>query len=212
MAEKTTYRVGVLGSGKGSNFVSIADSCASGKSPVQVAIVLSDVQNAPILEHAKNRGIEARYIHPGRYRTKLDETSEPEYIKALQDANVDLVVLAGFMRILKGDFLKAFPMRVINIHPSLLPAFPGMEAWKQALDYGVKVTGCTVHIVDQGIDTGPIIAQRVVPVLDDDTPETLHRRIQEAEWSLYPEVITGFARNEIFVNGRKVMWKKATDL
>lgn len=212
MSEKTTYRVGVLGSGKGSNFVSIADSCASGKSPAQVAIVLSDVPSAHILEHAKNRGIEAQYIHPGRYRTKLDETSEPEYIKALLDAGVDLVVLAGFMRILKGDFLKAFPMRVINIHPSLLPAFPGMEAWKQALDYGVKVSGCTVHIVDQGIDTGPIIAQRVVPVLDDDTPETLHTRIQEAEWSLYPEVITGFARNEIFVNGRKVIWNKATNL
>ncbi|MGC9035727.1 MAG: phosphoribosylglycinamide formyltransferase, partial [Verrucomicrobiia bacterium] len=104
--------------------------------------------------------------------------------------------------------LKAFPMRVINIHPSLLPAFPGLEAWKQALEYGVKVTGCTVHIVDQGIDTGPIIAQRVVPVLDDDTPETLHQRIQQAEWSLYPEVIDGFARNEITVNGRKVIWKR----
>jgi len=212
MVKKSTYRVGVLGSGKGSNFVSIADFCVSGKLPAQVAIVLSDVQNAPILEHAKNRGIEARYIHPGRYRTKLDETSEPEYVKALQDAGVDLVVLAGFMRILKGDFLKAFPMRVINIHPSLLPAFPGMEAWKQALDYGVKVTGCTVHIVDQGIDTGPIIAQRVVPVLDDDTPETLHKRIQEVEWSLYPEVIAGFANGEISVSGRKVIWKKTTNL
>jgi phosphoribosylglycinamide formyltransferase-1 len=212
MLGKSKYRVGVLGSGKGSNFVAIADSCSSGKLPAQVAIVLSDVPNAGILEHAKSRGIEARFIQPGRYRTKLDETSEQEYIKALQDAVVDLIVLAGFMRILKGDFLKAFPMRVINIHPSLLPAFPGMEAWKQALDYGVKVTGCTVHIVDQGIDTGPIIAQRVVPVLDDDSPETLHKRIQEAEWFLYPEVISGFAKAEISVSGRKVIWKKATNL
>ncbi len=212
MREKSTYRIGVLGSGKGSNFVAIADSCASGKLPAQVAIVLSDVPNAGILDHAKDRGIEARYIQPGRYRTKIDETSEQEYIKALQDADVDLIVLAGFMRILKGDFLKAFPMRVINIHPSLLPSFPGMEAWKQALDYGVKVTGCTVHIVDQGIDTGPIIAQRVVSVLDDDSPETLHKRIQEAEWSLYPEVISGFAKAEITVSGRRVIWKKATNL
>ncbi len=212
MVDKSTYKVGVLGSGRGSNFVSIADSCASGKLPAQVAIVLSDVPNAGILEHAKNRGIKAQYIQPGRYRTKLDETSEKEYIRALQAADVDLIVLAGFMRILKGEFLKAFPMRVINIHPSLLPSFPGMEAWKQALDYGVKVTGCTVHIVDQGIDTGPIIAQRVVSVLDDDTPETLHRRIQESEWSLYPEVISGFAKAEISVSGRKVIWKKVTNL
>lgn len=208
MNEQRKYRVGVLGSGKGSNFVAIAEACASGKVPAEVAIVLSDVPEAGILEQARKRGIEARYINPGKYKTKLDEVSEPEYIKALQDAGVDLVALAGFMRILKGDFLKAFPMRVINIHPSLLPAFPGLEAWKQALDYGVKVTGCTVHIVDQGIDTGPIIAQRVVPVMDDDTPETLHKRIQEAEWSLYPEVVAGFARGEISVSGRKVVWKK----
>lgn len=203
------YRVGVLGSGKGSNFVAIADACAQGRVPAQVVIVLSDVPDAGILEQARRRGIEAKYIPPGRFRTKLDEISEPQYIKALQDAGVDLVVLAGFMRILKGDFLRAFPMRVINIHPSLLPAFPGLEAWKQALDYGVKVTGCTVHFVDQGIDTGPIIAQRVVPVMDDDTPETLHARIQQAEWELYPEVVAGLARGEISISGRKTFWKKS---
>lgn len=208
MDENKKLRVGVLGSGKGSNFVAIADACQSGKIPAEVVIVISDVPDAGILDHAKKRGIEARFIHPGKYKTKLDETSEPEYIKALKDAGVELVALAGFMRILKGEFLKAFPMRVINIHPSLLPAFPGLQAWKQALDYGVKITGCTVHFVDQGIDTGPIIAQRAVPVFDDDTPETLHARIQEQEWMLYPEVVGGIARNEIHVDGRRVFWKK----
>jgi phosphoribosylglycinamide formyltransferase-1 len=209
MDEFKKLRVGVLGSGKGSNFVAIADACQSGKIPAEVVIVLSDVPDAGILENARKRGIPARYIHPGKYKTKLDEVSEPEYIKALKDAGVELVALAGFMRILKGEFLKSFPMRVINIHPSLLPAFPGLQAWKQALEYGVKITGCTVHFVDQGIDTGPIIAQRAVPVLDDDTPETLHARIQKEEWTLYPEVIGGIARNEIFVDGRRVFWKKS---
>ena len=126
--------------------------------------------------------------------TKLDPTAESAFIQALQDAQVDLVVLAGFMRILKGDFLRAFEGRVVNIHPSLLPSFPGLEAWKQALSYGVKVTGCTVHWVDQGVDTGPILAQRAVPVLEGDTVASLHQRIQEAERSLYPETLARLAQ------------------
>jgi len=117
-----------------------------------------------------------------------------------------LVVLAGFMRILKGDFLKAFPQRVVNIHPALLPSFPGLEAWKQALDYGVKFTGVTVHFVDQGVDTGPILAQQTVPVLPDDTAATLHARIQEAERTLYPPTIAALARGEITIHGRKTIW------
>ena len=112
------------------------------------------------------------------------------------------------MRILKGDFLRAFAPRVVNIHPALLPSFPGLEAWKQALDYGVKVTGCTVHFVDQGIDTGPIIAQQIVQVLDGDTPAKLHERIQEAEQELYPKVIAALLRGEILVQGRKTLWKR----
>jgi phosphoribosylglycinamide formyltransferase-1 len=120
----------------------------------------------------------------------------------LQEARVDLVVLAGFMRILKGDFLRAFAQRVINIHPALLPSFPGLEAWKQALDYGVKFTGVTVHFVDQGIDTGPIIAQQTVPVLAGDTPATLHSRIQDAERALYTAAIASLARGEVTVRGR----------
>jgi phosphoribosylglycinamide formyltransferase-1 len=190
VAQPSTFNLGVLGSGKGSNFVALADACAAGEVPARVALVLSDVPDAGILQRAQERGIPARYIPPGRFRTKLDETSEPAYIEALRSAGVDVVALAGFMRILKGDFLRAFPERVVNIHPSLLPAFPGLEAWKQALDYGVKVTGVTVHLVDQGVDTGPILAQLAVPVLEADTPTSLHARIQEAEHELYPAAIT----------------------
>jgi phosphoribosylglycinamide formyltransferase-1 len=202
------YRLGVLGSGKGSNFVAIAEACAAGTVPAEVAIVLSDVPDAPILERARDRGIKAQFIPPGKFRTKLDEFAESAVIRALLDAKVDLVVLAGFMRILKGEFLQTFAGRVVNIHPALLPAFPGLEAWKQALDYGVKVTGATVHFVDQGIDTGPILAQQTVPVLAGDTPATLHARIQDAERILYPTVIASLARGEISVQGRQTLWKK----
>jgi phosphoribosylglycinamide formyltransferase-1 len=205
MSDAPKYRLGVLGSGKGSNFVAIADACAAGKVPARVALVLSDVPDAGILERARERGIRAEYVAPGRFRTKLDEVSEPAYVRALQAAQVDLVALAGFMRILKGDFLRAFPLRVLNIHPALLPAFPGLEAWKQALDYGVKVTGVTVHLVDQGIDTGPIVAQETVPVLDDDTPATLHARIQKVEHELYPAAITAVLLGQVHVQGRRTV-------
>ncbi len=200
------FRLGVLGSGKGSNFMAIAEACAAGKVPAEIAVVVSDVEDAPILERAYERSLAARYIAPGKFRTKLDEDAERAYIGALQEAKVDLVVLAGFMRILKGDFLRAFPQRVINIHPALLPSFPGLEAWKQALDYGVKVTGVTVHFVDQGVDTGPILAQQTVPILPGDTPHTLHARIQEAERALYPAVITALAEGRISVDGRTTKW------
>src|ERR1700748_2272554 len=162
------FRIGVLGSGKGSNFVAIADACAAGKIPAAIALVLSDVETAGILAHARERNIPARFIPPGKFRTKLDEEAENAYIQTLRDAKVDLIVLAGFMRVLKGDFLRAFEGRIVNIHPSLLPSFPGLESWKQALDHSVKVTGCTVHFVDAGIDAGAIIGQQTVPVLDND--------------------------------------------
>src|SRR5437667_3397030 len=144
-------------------------------------MVLSDVADAKILERARERSLPVQFIPPGNFRTKLDEEAERAFVRALGKAKVDLVVLAGFMRVLKGEFLRAFEGRIINIHPSLLPSFPGLEAWKQALDHGVKVTGCSVHYVDAGVDSGPIIAQRTVAVLDDDTPETLHQRIQAVE-------------------------------
>ena len=183
----------------------IAEACRAGRVPGEVAIVLSDAAGAGILTRATDQGIRAEFIPPGKFRTKLDEEAEEAYIAALQQARVDLIVLAGFMRILKGDFLRAFPERVVNIHPALLPSFPGLEAWKQALDYGVKVTGCTVHFVDQGIDTGPILAQQTVPVLDDDTPATLHERIQQAERVLYPTTIAALLRGEIQVQGRRTL-------
>jgi len=204
-----TFRLGVLGSGKGSNFVAITDACANGTIPAQVVVVLSDVADAGILERARERKISARHIAPGDFRTKLDEAAERAFIDALQDAKIDLVVLAGFMRILKGEFLRTFAERVVNIHPALLPAFPGLEAWKQALDHGVKVTGCTVHFVDQGVDTGAIIGQQTVPVLDDDTAESLHQRIQAAEHELYPKCVAALARGDISVVGRRVIWRKA---
>lgn len=201
------FRVGILGSGKGSNMVAIAEACAAGRIPVEVALVLSDVPEAGILQQARARGIPAEYLPPGPFRTKLDPAAEATYVARLQAARVDLVVLAGFMRVLKEQFLRAYPERIINIHPSLLPAFPGLEAWKQALDYGVKVTGCTVHFVDAGIDSGPIIAQETVPVLPDDTPESLHARIQKVEHELYPRVVGAIAEGRISVKGRLVIWK-----
>lgn len=170
---------------------------------MEIVLVASDVADAGILKLAESHGLSAKHIQPGNFRTKLDEPGERAFIEALRDAGVDLVVLAGFMRILKGEFLRAFSERVINVHPSLLPAFPGLEAWKQALDYGVKITGCTVHFVDQGIDSGAIIAQQSVPVLDDDTAESLHRRIQQAEWELYPKAVEQAALGQVRVTGRR---------
>jgi phosphoribosylglycinamide formyltransferase-1 len=200
------YRLGVLGSGKGSNFVAIAEACAAGQIAGEIAVVLSDVAEAGILTQARQRGLPAEFLAPGKFRTKLDEEAERSYISRLRSAQVDLVVLAGFMRILKGDFLRGFSQRVVNIHPSLLPAFPGLEAWKQALDYGVKVTGCTVHFVDQCIDSGPVIAQETVPVLPNDTPATLHERIQQAERRAYPQAIAALAQGKITVKGRQTVW------
>jgi len=199
-------RLGILGSGKGSNCVAIADACASGEIPAEVALVLSDVESAGILAHARERNIPARFIPPGKFRTKLDEEAERAFVGALQEAKVDLIVLAGFMRVLKGEFLHAFEGRIVNIHPSLLPSFPGLAAWQQALDHGVKVTGCTVHFVDAGVDAGPVIGQQTVPVLDNDTPDSLIQRIHGAEHELYPRCVAAIARGEISVQGRRVIW------
>jgi len=199
----------VLGSGKGSNFVAIADACAGGTVPAEVALVLSDVAEAGILARARERGLPERFLPPGKFRTKLDEEAERSYIEALRAAEVDLVVLAGFMRVLKDAFLRAFAGRIVNIHPSLLPSFPGLAAWEQALAHGVRVTGCTVHFVDAGVDSGPIIGQQTVPVLDDDTAATLHQRIQAAEHALYPKCVAAIARGDISVRGRRVVWRAA---
>ncbi len=202
------FTLGVLGSGKGSNFVAIANAVAAGNIPAEIGIVLSDVETAGILAHARARKIPAQFIPPGKFRTKLDEEAERAFVAALQNTRVDLIVLAGFMRVLKGDFLRAFEGRIVNVHPSLLPSFPGLEAWRQALDQGVKVAGCTVHFVDAGVDSGAIIGQQAVPVLDHDTTESLHQRIHAAEHELYPKCVAAVARGEISVQGRRVVWKK----
>jgi len=191
--------------------VAIAAACAAGQIPAEIGLVLSDVADAGILERARERRLPAEFIAPGKFRTKLDESAEQAFVKRLVEARVDLIVLAGFMRILKGEFLRAFTNRVVNIHPSLLPAFPGLEAWKQALDYGVKVTGCTVHFVDQGIDSGPILGQETVPVLVNDTPATLHERIQQAERRLYPRIVSALAEGRVMVRGRQTVWRTERD-
>lgn len=184
-----TLALGILGSGKGSNCRAILESIRAGKLAAEARIVLSDVAEAGILGIAREFSVPAIFVEPGAFRTKLEPLREVELAATLQKAGVELLVLAGFMRVLKEPTLQAFPRRIINIHPSLLPKFPGTAAWKQALAAGETVTGVTVHYVDAGVDSGEIIAQREVPILPGDTPETLHARIQVAERALYPEVI-----------------------
>ena len=187
-------RLAILGSGKGSNCRAILERIRDGTVNADARIVISDIATAGILAIAEKFGVPAVYLPPGRFRTKLEPDAEEELVRTLRDAEVELVVLAGFMRVLKSPMLDAFPHRIINIHPSLLPKFPGLEAWKQALATGESVTGCTVHYVDAGVDSGEIIAQREVPILPNDTPETLHARIQIAERDLYPQVIAQLCR------------------
>jgi phosphoribosylglycinamide formyltransferase-1 len=186
-------KLGVLGSGKGSNFRAIADAIARGELDAEVRIVISDVPDAGILSLARERGIPAAHIPPGRFKTKLEPEQEQRLVELLREAGVELVVLAGYMRMIKAPLLDAFPRRVINIHPSLLPSFAGLDAWRQAVEAQAAKSGCTVHYVDSGMDTGEIIAQSEVPVLPGDTAETLHARIQIAEHKLYPAVIAKLA-------------------
>jgi phosphoribosylglycinamide formyltransferase-1 len=186
-------RLGILGSGKGSNFVAIADAIARGELAAEVRVVISDVADAGILTLARERGLRAEFVAPGRFKTRLEPDSEQRIVALLHDAKVDLVVLAGWMRMIKEPLLEAFPRRIVNIHPSLLPAFPGLEAWKQAVAAGAGESGCTVHYVDAGMDSGEIIAQCRVPILPGDTPEVLHARIQEQEHRLYPAVLARLA-------------------
>ena len=196
--------IAIMGSGKGSNCQSLIDAIEKNELDANIVCVLSDVENAYILERAANHGIPSQYIDHAPFKTKLDGTAEEKVIETLTSYQTDLIVLAGYMRIVKSGLLRTFKGRIVNIHPSLLPAFPGLASWKQALDYGVKVAGCTVHFVDQGMDTGPIILQKTVPVLDDDTPESLHARIQEQEHLAYPEAIKLITERKVAISGRKV--------
>jgi phosphoribosylglycinamide formyltransferase-1 len=186
--------LGILGSGKGSNCRAILEKIRAGTLVAEVRVVISDVLDAPILDIAREFSVPHAYLPPGQFRTRLEPNVEEELVRMLRDAGAEVIVLAGFMRVLKSPMLEAFPRRIINIHPSLLPKFPGLEAWKQALAAGEAVTGCTVHYVDEKIDHGDIIAQREVPILPNDSAETLHARIQVAEHELYPAAIDRLSR------------------
>jgi len=199
-------KLGILISGRGSNFEAIADSIKSGRLQAEIAIVISNRADAPGFESARRRGLNAKLIpSKGRIREEHDR----EVITALKDAAVDLICLAGYMRLLSPDFVRAFPNRILNIHPSLLPAFPGLDAQKQALEYGAKVSGCTVHIVDEHLDHGPIIVQKTVPVLETDDEHSLSARILEQEHIAYAEAIRLILSGEVEVLGRKVVRKSA---
>jgi phosphoribosylglycinamide formyltransferase-1 len=182
-------RVAVLGSGKGSNFVALQEAILARKLNAQIVLVASDVPEAAILARATAFGLPIATLPPSPFRTKLSPEGETTLVDLLRRHDVEWVVLAGYMRVVKEPLLNAFPNRVINIHPSLLPAFKGLRAWEQALVAGVAETGCTVHFVNRDIDAGEIIAQQRVPVLAGDTPETLHARIQVAEHELYPAAL-----------------------
>ena len=186
--------IGILGSRKGSNCRAILERIRSGDLAAETRLVVSDELEAPILDLAREFGVANAYLPPGRFRTRLEPAIEEQLVKMLRDAGVELVVLAGFMRVLHEPMLKAFPRRIINIHPSLLPKFPGLEAWKQALVAGETVTGCTVHYVDEQIDHGRILAQKEVRILPNDTAESLHARIQVLEHEIYPAVIGEFCK------------------
>jgi phosphoribosylglycinamide formyltransferase-1 len=182
-------RLGILGSGSGSNMQALLDAIAAGALDAEIALVLSDNPDAYILERAAKAGLPTGVIDCRGFKTKFPDEAQAETAAALKAAGVELVCLAGFMRLVRAPLLESFPNRILNIHPSLLPAYPGLQAWKQAIDDGATESGCTVHYVDGGMDTGPVILQTKVPVFPDDTAETLHQRIQVEEHRLYPEAI-----------------------
>lgn len=199
-------RVGVLLSGRGSNFVALAEACRRGEVPAEIVLVISNQPKAPGLSKAQALGISTATI-PSKGLSR--EEHERRVLEALRQAQVEWVCLAGYMRLLSAQFVEAFPNRIVNIHPALLPAFPGLDAQRQAWEYGVKVSGCTVHLVDTGCDTGPIVVQRVVEVRDDDTPETLAARILEQEHIAYPQALRLLLTRPWRVEGRRVVFLPA---
>lgn len=196
MSDGSVLRLGVLGSGRGSNLAAIARAIEEHRLAADLVAVLSDQSDARILQLGRQFGARSESIQPTTPRGRLDAQTEQKFVDVLREVNVDLVVLAGFMRIVGPVFLAAYPRRIINVHPSLLPKHRGSDAAAQALAAGDKITGCTVHYIDEGVDTGEIIAQREVPVEPGDTAESLQARIQAAEHELLPEVIATFARHE----------------
>jgi phosphoribosylglycinamide formyltransferase-1 len=196
-------RIGVLLSGRGSNFEALAESCASGRIPgAEIAIVVSNREGAPGIERARSRGIPARVI-PSKGLER--EVYDRQVAAVLKEHRVDLVCLAGYMRLLSPYFVEQFPRRILNIHPSLLPSFPGLEAQRQALEHGVKFSGCTVHFVDENLDAGPILAQAAVAVRDDDTAESLSARILAEEHRIYTEAVRMVLEGRFSIQGRRVI-------
>jgi phosphoribosylglycinamide formyltransferase-1 len=196
-------RIAVLLSGRGSNFEALADTVSAGRIPnAEIALVLSNREGAPGIDRAKARGLATRVI-PSKGLER--ETYDRQIVAALHEANVDLVCLAGYMRLLSPYFVAAFPQRILNIHPSLLPSFPGLESQRQALDYGVKFAGCTVHFVDENLDAGPIVVQAVVPVEDSDNEDTLSARILKEEHRIYSEAVTIVLQGKFKIEGRRVI-------
>ena len=200
MANK--LRIGALASGGGSNLQSIIDSCRDGSLAAEIVLVLTNNPDAGALSRAEQAGIPSRCLDHRRYATRQD--FDRDVVAALRAAGVELVVLAGFMRIISPVFIEAFPGRIMNIHPALLPAFPGLHVQRKALEYGARFAGCTVHFVDGGVDTGPIIIQAVVPVLDDDTETSLSARILLQEHRIFPHAIQLFAEGRLHIEGRRV--------
>jgi phosphoribosylglycinamide formyltransferase-1 len=197
-------KLGILLSGRGSNFEAIARNVQAGKIPAEIGVVISNKEEALGLATARQMGLKAICI-PSKGKER--EAFERELVATLREHEVDLVCLAGFMRVLTPYFIREFRGRILNIHPALLPSFPGVEAQKQALDYGVKWTGCTVHFVDEGVDTGPVVCQAAVPVLDEDTPETLAARILKEEHRIYTEAVCLVVEDKIRIEGRRVLKK-----
>ncbi len=195
-------RLGILLSGRGSNFCAIADAVLDGRLDADMAVVISNREDAPGIKAARDRGLNA-VVLPSRGLDR--EIYDRSLVAELRKNQVELVCLAGYMRILSGFFIREFPMRILNIHPSLLPAFPGLDAQHQALEHGVKVSGCTVHFVDEGLDSGPIIAQAVVPVLDEDSVESLSARILKEEHRIYPESIELVLSGRYLIQSRRVV-------
>ena len=210
MTATAKLRLGVLASGGGTNLQSIIDQCRDGQLDAEIVLVLCNNPEAGALTRAANAGLPHLCINHRDYpdRSSFDQA----VVAALQKAGVELVALAGFMRIISDIFLDAFPQRIINIHPALLPAFPGLHVQKKALEYGARFAGCTVHFVDNGVDTGPIIMQAVVPVLADDTEESLSARILQQEHKIYPQVIQLIAENRVSIIGRRVLISGAEPL
>ncbi len=196
-------KIAVLVSGRGSNLQAIIDNIGNGSLSAELAVVISDQQDAYALERARKHNIPAIHISAKGYKGKREEY-DALLVKELRNRNVDLVCLAGFMRIITPVLVKAFPNRIMNIHPALLPAFPGLHVQKAAIEHGVKFSGCTVHFVDEGMDTGPIITQAVVPVLDNDTEDSLSARILKQEHKIFSRAIQLFAEGRLKVDGRRV--------